>query len=67
MTMHCSFIPLFFLSFLQLTLFGYNDKLRVLLEAVIEKVAKFEVKPDRFSVVKVSISNFLLLIDTSTI
>ncbi|KAG5609336.1 hypothetical protein H5410_020617 [Solanum commersonii] len=36
----------------QLTLFGYNDKLRVLLEAVVEKIAKFEVKPDRFSVIK---------------
>ncbi|XP_059309269.1 insulin-degrading enzyme-like 1, peroxisomal isoform X2 [Lycium ferocissimum] len=36
----------------QLTLFGYNDKLRVLLEAVVEKIAKFEVKPDRFAVIK---------------
>nr|GMD39795.1 insulin-degrading enzyme-like 1, peroxisomal [Ipomoea batatas] len=34
------------------TVFGYNHKLRVLLEAVIEKIAKFEVKPDRFCVIK---------------
>nr|GMD41758.1 insulin-degrading enzyme-like 1, peroxisomal [Ipomoea batatas] len=36
----------------QVTVFGYNHKLRVLLEAVIEKIAKFEVKPDRFCVIK---------------
>lgn len=36
----------------QLTLIGYNDKLRVLLEAVVEKIVKFEVKEDRFSVIK---------------
>ncbi|KAL3533780.1 hypothetical protein ACH5RR_007301 [Cinchona calisaya] len=36
----------------QVTLVGYNDKMRTLLETVIEKIAKFEVKPDRFSVIK---------------
>lgn len=36
----------------QVTLVGYNHKLRILLETVIEKIANFEVKPDRFSVIK---------------
>ncbi|KAF3497100.1 hypothetical protein DY000_02056509 [Brassica cretica] len=38
----------------ELYLVGFNHKLRILLEAVMQKIAKFEVKPDRFSVVKVS-------------
>ncbi|CAF2059202.1 unnamed protein product [Brassica oleracea var. botrytis] len=36
----------------ELYLGGFNHKLMILLEAVIEKIAKFEVKPDRFSVIK---------------
>ncbi|XP_050230326.1 insulin-degrading enzyme-like 1, peroxisomal [Mercurialis annua] len=36
----------------QVTLVGYNHKLRILLETVIEKIAKFRVNPDRFSVIK---------------
>ncbi|KAM7524511.1 hypothetical protein LguiA_014413 [Lonicera macranthoides] len=36
----------------QVTLVGYNHKLKILLETVIGKIANFEVKPDRFSVVK---------------
>ncbi|XP_021283487.1 insulin-degrading enzyme-like 1, peroxisomal [Herrania umbratica] len=36
----------------EVTLFGYNHKLRILLETVVDKIAKFEVKPDRFSVIK---------------
>ncbi|XAR69465.1 Insulysin [Bertholletia excelsa] len=36
----------------QVTLGGYNHKLRILLEKIIEKIAKFEVKPDRFAVIK---------------
>jgi secreted Zn-dependent insulinase-like peptidase len=35
------------------TLVGYNHKLRSLLDAVVEKIASFKVKPDRFSVIKV--------------
>jgi len=35
------------------TLFGYNHKLRILLETIVEKIAAFEVKTDRFSVIKV--------------
>lgn len=38
-----------------MTVVGYNHKLRILLETVIEKIANFEVKPDRFSVIKVSV------------
>lgn len=34
---------------------GYNHKLRILVETVIEKIAKFEVKPERFAVIKVRI------------
>lgn len=40
--------------YLQVTMFGYNDKLKVLLATVIEKIAKFTVKLDRFTVIKVS-------------
>ncbi|KAK0594994.1 hypothetical protein LWI29_002428 [Acer saccharum] len=36
----------------QVTLVGYNHKLRILLETVVEKIANFKVKPDRFSVIK---------------
>ncbi|GMY19416.1 insulin-degrading enzyme-like 1, peroxisomal [Fagus crenata] len=36
----------------QVTLLGYNHKLRILLEHVTEKIVSFEVKPDRFSVIK---------------
>lgn len=36
----------------QVTVFGYNDKLQSLLETVVDKIKHFEVKVDRFSVVK---------------
>ncbi|VFQ78513.1 unnamed protein product [Cuscuta campestris] len=36
----------------QVTIFGYNHKLRILLEAVVKKISQFEVKPDRFCVIK---------------
>ncbi|OMO71346.1 hypothetical protein CCACVL1_18285 [Corchorus capsularis] len=36
----------------QVTLVGYNHKLRTLLETVVDKIANFEVKHDRFSVIK---------------
>ncbi|XP_006657864.2 insulin-degrading enzyme-like 1, peroxisomal isoform X1 [Oryza brachyantha] len=36
----------------QITMVGYNDKMRTLLETVIGKIAVFEVKADRFSVIK---------------
>ncbi|GKV32543.1 hypothetical protein SLEP1_g41139 [Rubroshorea leprosula] len=36
----------------EVTLVGYNHKLQILLETVVDKIAKFEVKPDRFSVIK---------------
>ncbi|CAF1849277.1 hypothetical protein Bca4012_031381 [Brassica carinata] len=36
----------------ELYLDGFNHKLRILLEAIMQKIAKFEVKPDRFSVIK---------------
>ncbi|XP_078430022.1 insulinase (Peptidase family M16) family protein isoform X2 [Wolffia australiana] len=36
----------------QVIVFGYNHKLRVLLEAIIEKITQLEVKADRFSVIK---------------
>ncbi|CAN4107220.1 unnamed protein product [Withania somnifera] len=36
----------------EVTVSGYNHKMRILLEKVIEKVTNFEVQPDRFSVIK---------------
>ncbi|KAL1555332.1 Insulin-degrading enzyme-like 1, peroxisomal [Salvia divinorum] len=36
----------------QVTVVGYNHKLTILLETVIQRIANFEVKPDRFSVIK---------------
>ncbi|KAL2535058.1 Zinc-metallopeptidase [Abeliophyllum distichum] len=36
----------------QVTVLGYNHKLKILLETVIERIERFEVKPDRFSVIK---------------
>ncbi|XP_010523876.1 PREDICTED: insulin-degrading enzyme-like 1, peroxisomal [Tarenaya hassleriana] len=40
----------------ELTLLGYNHKLRILLETIVEKIANFEVKPDRFSVIKETVT-----------
>ncbi|KAL0665854.1 hypothetical protein Bca4012_028558 [Brassica carinata] len=40
----------------ELTLLGYNHKLRILLDTVIEKIANFEVKPDRFAVIKETVT-----------
>ncbi|KAI4325648.1 hypothetical protein MLD38_031029 [Melastoma candidum] len=37
---------------LQVTIVGYNHKLKILLETVIAKIAKFEVRPDRFDVIQ---------------
>ncbi|XP_048236137.1 insulin-degrading enzyme-like 1, peroxisomal isoform X2 [Ricinus communis] len=36
----------------QVTVTGYNHKLKMLLETVIDKISKFTVNPDRFAVVK---------------
>ncbi|KAI6696774.1 hypothetical protein NL676_016893 [Syzygium grande] len=36
----------------QVAVVGYNHKLRILLEKVIEKIATFEVRPERFAVIK---------------
>ncbi|KAG8371949.1 hypothetical protein BUALT_Bualt12G0015900 [Buddleja alternifolia] len=36
----------------QVTVVGYNHKLKILLETVIQRIANFEVKPDRFDVIK---------------
>ncbi|XP_022766682.1 insulin-degrading enzyme-like 1, peroxisomal isoform X2 [Durio zibethinus] len=36
----------------EVTLDGYNDKVNILLETVIDKIANFEVKPDKFSIIK---------------
>lgn len=42
----------------QVTVLGYNHKLKILLETVIERIANFEVKPDRFSVIKVRLNSY---------
>ncbi|KAK9664344.1 hypothetical protein RND81_14G035000 [Saponaria officinalis] len=39
----------------EVTVFGYNHKLKNLLDVVIDKIVKFEVKPDRFAVIKETI------------
>ncbi|CAJ2671458.1 unnamed protein product [Trifolium pratense] len=36
----------------QVNLLGYNHKLRILLETIVEEIATFRVKTDRFSVIK---------------
>jgi len=36
----------------QVTIVGYNHKMRILLEKILEKIVHFEVKEDRFSVIK---------------
>ncbi|KAJ7976778.1 insulin-degrading enzyme-like 1, peroxisomal [Quillaja saponaria] len=40
----------------QVTLLGYNHKLRILLETIVEKIAIFKVKSDRFSVIKETVT-----------
>eukprot|EP00252_Welwitschia_mirabilis_P027613 TRINITY_DN9512_c0_g2_i7.p1 TRINITY_DN9512_c0_g2~~TRINITY_DN9512_c0_g2_i7.p1 ORF type:complete len:1006 (+),score=221.01 TRINITY_DN9512_c0_g2_i7:195-3212(+) len=39
----------------QVTVVGYNDKMRILLDKVLEKIQQFEVKQDRFAVIKENI------------
>jgi insulysin len=41
---------------------GYNDKMRTLLETVIGKVTEFEVKPDRFFVIKLTAIRYLQVV-----
>ncbi|KAJ0245875.1 Insulin-degrading enzyme-like 2 [Hirschfeldia incana] len=41
---------------LELYIAGFNHKLRILLDAIMQKIAKFEVKPDRFAVIKETIT-----------
>ncbi|XP_073016087.1 insulin-degrading enzyme-like 1, peroxisomal [Primulina eburnea] len=36
----------------QVTVVGYNHKLKILLDTVIQRIANFEVKPERFAVMK---------------
>ncbi|XP_074321353.1 insulin-degrading enzyme-like 1, peroxisomal [Silene latifolia] len=36
----------------EVTVFGYNHKLKNLLDVVVDKIVKFEVKPDRFAFIK---------------
>ncbi|KAF6158546.1 hypothetical protein GIB67_040060 [Kingdonia uniflora] len=36
----------------QVTVVGYNHKLRILVDTIVEKIADFKVKPDRYSVIK---------------
>ena len=45
--------PIFMIS-LQITMVGYNDKMRTILDTVIGKIAEFEVKVARFAVIKVT-------------
>ncbi|XP_020092240.1 insulin-degrading enzyme-like 1, peroxisomal isoform X3 [Ananas comosus] len=40
----------------QVILVGYNHKMRILLETIVGKMRDFEVKPDRFSVIKETIT-----------
>jgi hypothetical protein len=42
-----------YLSFLKVFLGGYNDKMRVLLHTIMTQIVNFEVKPNRFSALKV--------------
>jgi insulysin len=37
----------------QIICVGYNHKMRILLDMIISKIGDFEVRPDRFSVIKV--------------
>ncbi|KAL0453102.1 UNVERIFIED_CONTAM: Insulin-degrading enzyme-like 1, peroxisomal [Sesamum latifolium] len=41
----------------QVTVVGYNHKLKILLETVVHRIANFEVKPDRFAVIKVDLDS----------
>ena len=52
-----------FITF-QVTLTGYSYKLKILLETIIEKISSFEVKSDRFCVIKV-ILTFLFMLATT--
>jgi secreted Zn-dependent insulinase-like peptidase len=49
-----------FKCLLKVSLGGYNDKMRALLNAILVQIASFEVKPNRFSALKVILWIFLL-------
>lgn len=44
------------MSVFQLTVKGYNDKLHVLLEKIVEQMTSFSVAPKRFEMVKDAVS-----------
>lgn len=46
---HFDFLPF------QVTVSGYNHKMRILLEKVIDRITNFKVEPDRFFVIKVRV------------
>lgn len=46
-------LPRFDLLPFQVTVCGYNHKMRILLEKVIDRITNFKVEPDRFSVIMV--------------
>ena len=47
-------LPFNFKCLLKISSGGYNDKMRVLLNAILVQIVNFEVKPNRFSALKVS-------------
>lgn len=40
----------------QVVVVGYNHKMRILLETIVRKIQQFEVKPDRFAVIKETVT-----------
>ncbi|GLT37044.1 hypothetical protein SLA2020_113820 [Shorea laevis] len=42
----------------EVTVGGYNHKLRILLETIVDKIANFEVLPDRFFVIKEQLTEY---------
>ena len=46
-------LPFNFKCLLKISLGGYNDKMRVLLNAILVQIVNFEVKPNRFSALMV--------------
>jgi len=55
-------LPFNFKCLLKVSLGGYNDKMRVLLNAILVQIANFEVKPNRFSALKVICGWWILLL-----
>ena len=47
---------MFFLYVVQVSVKGYNDKLHILLQKIVDKMCTYELEPQRFDILKEEVS-----------